>query len=172
MSVKRQHITVFEHETIKLNQEIDEVKLDEKIIESLEAHYGDKGVPYYSLNNKGVRFNEYVGVIQVGNLSINILPKADKNTSNTSDKQVKNEWNERLIDMLRSVGLFNVKAPSMSSLKLKPNSILDLYFSLFLKEVEYLYHKGLIKKYRKPSNILMDIFLITLLIILLVILFR
>ena len=50
-----QHITVFEHETIKLNQEIDNVKLDSTIIESLENHYGDKGVPYYSLSNKGVR---------------------------------------------------------------------------------------------------------------------
>ena len=151
MSSKNQHITVFEHETIKINQIIDDLKIDEKIIESLENHYGEKGVPYYSLSNKGVRFNEFVGVIQVGNLSINILPKADKNLSYLSDKKKKNEWNNRLINMLRSVGLFDVKAPSISSLKLKPNSILDLYFSLFIKEVEALYHQGLIRKYRKTE---------------------
>lgn len=152
MSSTGQHITVFEYETIKLNQIVDEVLLDETIIESLENHFGDKGVPYYSLSNKGVRFNEYVGVIQVGNLTINILPKADKNLSYNSDEKEKKKWNSRLIDMLRSVGLFDVKAPSLSSLKIKPNSILDLYFDLFIKEVEFLYHKGLIKKYRKKES--------------------
>jgi 5-methylcytosine-specific restriction enzyme subunit McrC len=91
-------------------------------------------------------------VIQIGNLTINILPKADKNLSWKSQRKDKKEWNDHLINMLRAVGLFNVKAPSTSSLKIKPNSILDLYFEMFIKEVEALYHKGLVKKYRKTES--------------------
>ncbi|MDV7187425.1 restriction endonuclease [Lutibacter sp. TH_r2] len=152
MNKKSKYITVFEHETIKVGQKIDGILVDETIINQLGKFYGDKGVPFFSLTNKGVRFCEYVGVLQVGNLTINILPKADKKVNKNSDISVKKDWNSFLIGMLQSVGIFNVKAPSLSSLKLKSNSILDLYIELFVKEVNYLIHKGLIKKYRKTEG--------------------
>lgn len=146
MAGKRKHITVFEHDSINLNQIINGETFELGNLNALEAYYGDKGVPYFSLKNKGIRFNEYVGVIQVGNLIIEILPKADKNETD------KGKWHKILIDMLRAAGLFDIHAPSSSSLKLKHNSILDLYFELFLIEVERLLHAGLIKQYRKKEG--------------------
>ncbi len=146
MKQSRKHITVFEHQSIKLDQEIDGVKFDTHKLEAFEKYYGNSGVPYYSLINKGVRFNEYVGVIQVGDTVIEVLPKADKNDNDTT------KWRSILIGMLRAVGIFDIHSPSSSSLKLKSNSILDLYFELFIKEVEYLLHSGLIKKYRKKEG--------------------
>lgn len=145
MNQYRNHITVFEHERIKLDQEINGSKFDESKLLALQKYYGDKGVPYYSLIHKGVQFNEFVGVIQVGNLLIEVLPKADK-------VKKTEEWRKMLIDMMRAVGSFNIRVTSSSHLKIKPNTVLDLYIEMFINEVEYLFHAGLIKQYRKKEG--------------------
>lgn len=148
MKTNIQHITLFEHQRLKLNQRIQDVVVDESLINSLERFYGN-GLPYYELIHKGVQFKNYVGVIQIGNMLIEVLPKADKTKNNKNDV---NEWRNILIDMLRAVHGFEVKAPSSSNLNISKNSVLDLYFELFLTETEYLLRKGLVKKYRKTKN--------------------
>lgn len=139
------HITLFEHEKLKIGQVYDGTEYTAAHQEKMEQFYGNKGLPYYSLINKGVQFNEHVGVLSVDGLVIEILPKADRYSK-------KSEWQSILISMLQAVGAFQVYAPSSSALKTKQNSILDLYFELFVKEVEYLYHKGLVKQYRKVEG--------------------
>ena len=150
MKDKRQHICVFEHQTVLLNQKFeDDVVFDQIKLDAFVRFFG-KGVPYYSLIRNGIQFNEYVGAIQVGNTLISVLPKADKRKK--EDEAEKKKWNQVLIDMLRAVHGFNVKAPSSSQLKIRNNSVLDLYFELFITETEYLLHRGLVKKYRKTEG--------------------
>lgn len=144
-SKNSRQITIFEHQKIKLNQQFGEEIFDAQKLKAFQQYYGDKGVPYYSLIHNGIQFCEYVGVIQVGNMTIEVLPKADKNENES-------QWRDMLIGMLRSIGVFSIHAPTSSSLSIKPNSILDLYFELFIIEIEYILHLGLIKKYRKAEN--------------------
>lgn len=134
-------ITVFEHETRRFKK--DDPK-ECAVLTALQNYYGE-GIPYYSLCHNGVKFNEYVGVIQVGGTLIEVLPKADKHNGD------ENTWRDILIGMVRAVSGFEVKSTGSSSLKIKPNTILDLYFEMFLNEVEYLLHTGLTKKYRKQE---------------------
>jgi len=145
----RKNITVFEHECIKLSQVINGCEFDELKLFALQKYYGQKGVPYYSLIHKGIKFNEFVGVIQVGDLQIEVLPKAD-NISHSLDEEKK--WRDILIDMMRAVGSFDIRVTSSSHLKVKPNTILDLYIEMFVNEVEYLLHTGLVKQYRKKEG--------------------
>ena len=144
MNNKQGHITIYEHQCLKIGQTYGTTQYTAKYHERLEQFYG-KGLPYYSLINKGVQFNEHVGVLSIGSLVIEVLPKADKG----KDEE---RWRKILISMLQTVGAFKVHAPSSSALKVKQNFILDLYFELFVKEVEYLYHKGLVKQYRKVES--------------------
>ena len=140
-------ITIFEHGTLYENR--GEPQLKEGQLKALQLFNPNNKLPYYSLVHNGVRFCEYVGVIQVGKTIIEVLPKADKGES---DDKEKTKWRDILISMLKVSGDFEVRDTSTSTLKIKPNSILDLYFEKFINEVEYLYHNGLIKKYRKTEG--------------------
>ena len=149
MTTVRNHITVFEHQTIKLNEIVSGIQFCGDKLKALQSYYGENGVPYFSLTHNGIRFNEYVGVIQVGNLLIEVLPKADKARSSKIEEL---KWRNMLIGMLRAVHGFDIIATSDSTLKIKPNTILDLYFAFFIKEVEFLLHTGLVKKYRQRAG--------------------
>lgn len=146
MNKTKRNIVVFEHEILRFDK--GEKKITKDQYEALVQYYGN-GVPYYKLVYNGVQFNEFVGVIQVGETLIEVLPKADKIPHSEKED---NKWRSLLIGMLRAVGSFDIKSTSNSHLKIQPNSILDLYFELFLKEVEYLLHNGLVKKYRKKES--------------------
>ena len=137
---KQNHITVFEHEKRFFNLKDEKEK---QIHEALERYHGNY-TPFFKLIRNGVQFNEYVGVIQIGKTTIEVLPKADKSG--------KEKWRNLLIGMIKTVWGFDVKSTGSSSLKLKSNSILELYFELFISEVEYLLHRGLIKRYRKNEG--------------------
>jgi 5-methylcytosine-specific restriction enzyme subunit McrC len=151
---KKSSITVFEHQTKSLRYFQDELGDQEgtKLFEALQHFYGQDGVPYYTLGHKCVRFCEYVGVLQIGNTTIEILPKTDNGCDNDEVNRKERYWQNMLINMLRTVGGFDIDAPSSGALQLKANSILDLYFELFIRVVEQLLHAGLAKKYRKEHD--------------------
>lgn len=138
----RSVIQVFEHQVLKIGQAYDGIVFEPHHFLALERLYGEKGVPFFSLIHKGVRFCEYVGAIQVADLLIQVLPKADRSTD-------KVRWHKVLIGMLRAINGLDVLAPSSAGLALKSNSILDLYIGLFISEVERLLHQGLIRTYRR-----------------------
>lgn len=102
---------------------------------------------YFTIIHKGIRFGSYVGVIQIGGLTIEILPKADNN-----ENADKNLWQNVLLNMLKVCKYIQVESISETQLKKRYQSILDVYFELYLIEVERLVKKGLIKKYRKNQS--------------------
>lgn len=141
----RNIITVFEHQSLVFDLKND---TERRLHEAFEKFFG-KGVPYFSLIRNGVKFNEFVGVIQIGSTLVEVLPKTDQNKTDLNQEKT---WRDILIGMLRAVHGFEVKSPSSSDLKVKNNSVLDLYFEFFINEVEYLFHRGLVKKYRKTEG--------------------
>ncbi len=152
MDSKLKHIRIFEHQSLKLDKEYNGVCFDEPKLKALQSLYGNKGVPYYNLIHNGVCFNEFVGVLQVGSLLIEVLPKADRKNSTSESESQEDFWQRMLIGMIRAVYGFEVHKTSLGNLKIKHNTILDIYIEMFVKELEFLLNKGLVKKYRKTES--------------------
>ena len=119
-------------------------------------------VEYFRVLPKGIQFLNYVGVIQAGNLTIEVLPKTDRNKTtasnesigelNADDEKDRLKWHNVLLKMLNECSLLKINQVDRANLNLKNNSILDIYLKLFLSETETLLHEGLIKKYKSVES--------------------
>jgi 5-methylcytosine-specific restriction enzyme subunit McrC len=147
-------IQVFEHDKLTSKSLCSKgEELGDKIIDKLWQYNDSKKNIYFEAIRHGVKFKNYVGVIQIGGTTIEILPKADK--LNTNSEIEKDIWHKVLLKMLAQCKKIKVNAVSEASLRKKYHSLLDLYFELYLNEVSQLLQKGLIKKYNQNiGNIL------------------
>ena len=130
---------VFEHGTLAVGEQ----GLTSKQFEALIRYNDRQGCRLFRVGHQRLYFRSYVGVLQVGTLAIEILPKAEKTT--TADK---GKWQRALLLMLRRSGLLDVEAAAETHLHLRRMSLIDLYLEFFVSEVERLSHAGLAKKYR------------------------
>lgn len=145
---KKKLIQVFEYQKLKFDSK--ENDFTESHFNAMVKFNEKNDNKYYTIIHKGIKFNSYVGVIQINGLTIEILPKADKDNSN-SDTQ-KKTWQNVLLNMLKVCKHINVDNISETALKKRYNSILEVYFEMYLNEIEELIQKGLIKKYRRVQE--------------------
>jgi 5-methylcytosine-specific restriction enzyme subunit McrC len=101
---------------------------------------------YYNLIDNGIQFKEHVGAIQVGDLTIEVLPKIDRKEDNST------QWHDVLLDMLKECRLTKPSPTGYANLKLRHNSVLDLYVEKYVIELEGLLHRGLVKKYKTDED--------------------
>lgn len=105
---------------------------------------------YFDLSHNGVRFKQFVGVIQVDNLTIEILPKIDRFESEDQDNKTK--WQKVLIEMLRVTKKLKIQQIGQANVIKQSIHLLDIYFEWFLSEVQLLIQQGLIKQYYKETG--------------------
>lgn len=141
---KKNFIQVFEYQKLRYS---DDSAFKKHHFDAMVQFNEKNQNQYFTVIHKGVQFNSYVGVIQIGGLTIEILPKADNN-----EKPDENLWQGVLLNMLRICKHINVDNVSESSLKKRYNSILEVYFEMYLNELEKLIKRGLIKKYRREQS--------------------
>lgn len=99
---------------------------------------------YFDVLHNGLKFKQYVGVIQVNGLLVQINPKADKNDE---DKN----WQGVLLQMLKTCNHLKAQSAGPAIVRKQNLNLLEVYFEYFLREVEGLIRQGLVKKYRKKS---------------------
>lgn len=149
--IKTNFIQVFEHQTIDVQSEN---RFKEQHFRSLVRFGQRNNFKYFQVLNNKIRFNSYVGVIQVNSLNIEILPKADKSQFNEESKSI---WHKVLIEMLVESKKLKLDAISNAQLKIKFESLLDLYVEVFLSEVEIIIQNNLKKNYKSSEGNLLKV---------------
>lgn len=143
-------LRVFEHERLTLIPDDKGRCITRKQLDGLILFNTKNNNKYFTVIHNGIKFSQYVGVIQVGSLTIEILPKSDKH-SHSSDKEYL-LWRNVLLDMLCVSNRISVDAIQEANLRKRHNSILDLYFGIFLTQLEVIVKRGLFKKYKSNSG--------------------
>lgn len=134
-------IDVFEHGRLLIGEEGFQKKHWEAFVKLNTLHEGT----YFEVLHNGLKFKQYVGVIQINGLSVNIHPKADKSEGDQ-------KWKNVLLQMLKACGRIKADTADSAQLKKQQINLLEVYFQFFLNEVEGLIRQGLIKKYRKETG--------------------
>lgn len=143
---KPEPIRVFEHQKLPWQQ----AQLKAEHIRRLIAWNEANGNQYFAVGYKSFTFTQYVGVIQVGDRVIEVLPKADRKEAD--NKETKDKWQNALLTMLRTVHDLPLTSTTETGLKKSTSSILDFFFALFVSDLEDLVHRGLVKRYRRTKE--------------------
>lgn len=153
MPISQYHlITVFQHQRLRLNEAtVFGFVLTADTLAILQQYSLYSQSRYFSPIYNGLQFKNYVGIVQVGALQIEILPKLDapNNSSENIKENIKESqhWRARLLDMLHIARPFDFDTPSSAFLQPQSHNLIDLYFSLYINQIRQLLQKGLNKKY-------------------------
>ncbi len=137
---------VFEHEELRIGNQQGQIVFTEAHLETLVRYNKYKNSKYYSLIHRGVRFRQYVGVLQTGNLLIEILPKAGK-----AELAEAEHWQLILLKMLRNCRLLRVEVQPARAIGVQLHTVLDWFAAYFLGELERLLDRGLLRAYRQKE---------------------
>ncbi|NBN99546.1 MAG: restriction endonuclease, partial [Flavobacteriia bacterium] len=136
-------IDVYEHGRLLIGEQGFEKKHWDAFVKLNTLHHNE----YFDILHNGLRFKQYVGVIQVDGLLVNIHPKADKDDSDE-------KWKPVLLQMLRACGKLKAQSTGRVQLKRQHINLLEVYFEYYLSELEQLLRLGLVKRYRtEKSNV-------------------
>lgn len=138
----------FEHETLRVGTLPEGGEFTEEQWLSLIRWQDNQGFPYFSVVHRGIKFSQWVGVLQTGSISIEILPKAEKD-KNPSPEFLIDKWKRILYRMLHVSLNLDLKTIDDSSIRLQNHTLLDHLFRRFLDHSEEIINHGLIKTYRE-----------------------
>lgn len=143
--MKVYNITVFEHQVLKVGTK----GFTQKHFESLSKwlfknQTTEDNSQYFFLVDHGVKFKSWVGILQIGNTYIEVLPKI----SNQNDSpEVRNEWRNRLCRMLCVTKTLDIRQTENTNQSTFEHTLWEIFYRYYLSLVQDLIKSGLIKSY-------------------------
>lgn len=137
-------IQVFEHTSLFIGEK----GFEQSHFVALSKLNALHGYQYFDLKHNAIAFKQFVGVIQVDGLTIEILPKIDR----YEPEENKSRWQKALMEMLRVTKRLKVQKVGQANVSRQSIHLLDIYFEWFLNEVQLLIHQGLVKQYYSKTD--------------------
>jgi 5-methylcytosine-specific restriction enzyme subunit McrC len=138
-------LEVFEHGKLRVSSSADGISQQEleALVRFNDRHQGQ----YFDVGYKHLKVKSFVGYLEVGDLSIEILPKADREAAGEPQT-----WRAGLLEMLRvALGLRLHTLPSAGQ-QIARSQLLDLIARAYVNELQPLLHEGLAKGYRTTQS--------------------
>jgi len=140
-------VSLFEHQSISLIGE--DVPFQEMHLRQLERLNHQAGVDLVRLGYRQLRATSYVGVIQLGNITLQILPKVDATDPVSVDNAVAN-----LLWMLVYAGELPIHENEVSSLLKKKGNLFEILVQLFCSRLSKQLKSGFHRTYRQQKDLL------------------
>ena len=150
--MSRTTLRVFEHETVRLGQR---TRCGDLVPSSLDidalARFNDANDQrFFHLGYRSLKFKQYVGYVQIGDVAFEVLPKADR--ARDVDASDGKRWKRALIGMLEIATGMTLYSPTDASQQVDKSSLLDLLVAAFAAEVGGLLREGLARAYRTEES--------------------
>ena len=129
----------YEYETIAIGEDGFHATHFERLVQWNERNANR----FFTVGHNRVYCTNHVGVVQIGSLVIEVLPKADRNAGINEQGR----WQQALLTMLHVAHDLPLYEAQQASLRLRHTSLLDFFFGLYVREVQRLVHRGLVKQY-------------------------
>ncbi len=147
-------VEVFEHETLHVGRPLRtidgrEVRLTDRHFDDLVRFNDTHGGRFFKVGHRRISMTEHVGYVEVGNLAIEILPKADRTSEGRGTERA---WRDVLLEMLSVASGLRLELPTSASQRTGRSSLLELVAARFVEEVNVLLHQGLAKGYRDDEQ--------------------
>lgn len=134
-------LKVFENEKIRVGDNYNGIDFTDSHFEALKKFNQNARMRYFHFQYPYVQFGGYVGIIQLPDLSVEILPKLDGYSSDELN------WQDILPDMLLACRYSSIEWTGKALLQLKSRQLLELLLTLFLKTLkEQVFPNGLLLK--------------------------
>ena len=130
-------IQKFEYQTLRVGESGFTSTHFERLVTYNDLHKNQ----FFIVGHDKIIFQNFVGVIHICNLTIEILPKIDRHYSD------KKTMRDMLVKMLHRTGDFPLESTDAARLNKISGSLFELYLRLFLRQVRELVSQGLPKHY-------------------------
>jgi 5-methylcytosine-specific restriction enzyme subunit McrC len=138
----------FEHDTLTVGSLPEGGVFTEQQWLSLIRWQDKQEATYFTVIHKGLKFSQWVGILQTGNITIEILPKAERQKDLPREDLII-KWKRILYRMLHVSYNIDLRVIDDSKIRLQNHTIIDYVFQRFLEHADELIKHGLIKTYRE-----------------------
>lgn len=146
ISGQKKVIQVYEHQYLLLDKTYNGVPFGERYHKSLQSWVVQTEEKFAKLIHRGIKFKQFVGAIQVGDLLIEVLPKVDQTQDDNFTK-----WRRFLVELLFQSKVFPIHLSTPASVHIHSFTLLDWIILAFLSEIKQLLRKGLRRSYNRKE---------------------